>query len=275
MNEMQPGFNFPQAKSRTNEGESDAVQINQLYSEEPAFRALCEEYAMRQTGYRHWASSASAEAATRQQENTQSLYELEHEIRRHFDAVNARNSVPADGDSPATAVWYLTALREKHGLEGCEVYLAPLFPLIEMAWLGTLPGLKARQFIASCGQYLRKRLSSLTGGFGVVSAEQLETFLARYLDGEAPPTRIAALAALGAGYLRTHSDEQLVLTRERVLWRCSFRVACCNTRRSPNALQWKRLLADLPLRRSFHELQTLSITPQLTLLDEMEHRADD
>lgn len=250
---------------------ASADQVSRLYYDNPDFRTLWDDYVVCQLGLQHWTSSKAPQAEVRQLEYVQTIYDLEWEIRKHLE-----KSWDAIQDLVGKAVFgsareILTELRERHGVRGREVYLAALFPLIEMAWLGQTPARETRQFIAACGEYVCTRMGLMAGGLEVLSEAQLDGFLTRYLECPAEPTQLRQLSELGMAYLRSHSNKQLVLARERAIWRCSYRIASGNLLHVPNSLQWTRLLDLLPDSVSWRDFQTLAKAEITDLMADLEH----
>lgn len=245
--------------------------IMRLYCERPGFRALWDDYMICQIGLQHWAASRSPEAQARQIEYTRAARELELEIRREIEA---SWDLIQDAIAPVVfgdAASILGELRARHGLRGREVFLAPMFPLVEIAWLGHGPGAQVAAFIQSCCEYVCARLGKLAGGLDVLAPRHLQQFTARFLLGGERPPALSELSALGLAYLRAHPDHQLVRAREMALWRSCYRVACCNPTQLPGQKQWNRLLDLAPPGVSCHDFETLASTRLADLLSDMEN----
>lgn len=248
-----------------------ADHIARLYCEVPAFRALWDDYAVCQIGLQNWVGSPDPEADQRCLEYTRTLRELEWEIRqqieRSWDLVQEAVAPVVFG----SATEILCELRERHALRGREVYLSPLFPLIEMAWLGQHPGREVSEFVRACGQYICKRLGQLAGGLEVLGEKHLNDFLSRFMSGAESPRQLKRLSELGLAYLRTHSNPELVRARERAVWRCCYRIANANLSHAPNPQQWDRLLDLVPESIGHRDFQILSRTDIPGLMADLEH----
>lgn len=140
----------------------------------------------------------------------------------------------------------LRELREDHGLGEREVYLAPLLPLFEIAWMGQRPGKDGIAFIEACAEYVNRRLGRLVGAAQILDEAQLQRFMARLLHGKTPPAYLERMARLGQAFLSEHCSAERRQAHETALWHCCYRVASSNPSHLPNPQQWKRLLDLAP-----------------------------
>ncbi|GAA5185727.1 hypothetical protein GCM10025771_42360 [Niveibacterium umoris] len=248
-----------------------ADQLSRLYRARPAFRPLWDDYVLGQLGLKYWIASDDPDAEARRVEYIQTMSELEMEIRSHLKHAWDVTREASPPPTPGTPSEVLGLLRREHGLPGPTVYLAPLLPLIEIAWLERNPSASTITFLETCGEFLSRRLRSLAGGVEVIPRRYLLAFAERFLHTERRPPELQTLASLGCAYLAGHSDPQLVQERERLLWRCAYQVAHSNADGRPNWAQWYRLLDLLPPHTNWRDSEVLARTPLPTLLADLEH----
>lgn len=250
---------------------ASADHLARLYYERPAFRTLWDDYVVCRLGLLHWESHTDALAPQRCLEYAQNLQDLEHELRKHIER---SWDLVEDTIAPivfGTASAILRELRAQHGLRGREVYLAPLFPLIEMAWLGQRPQANTIAFIRECGHYVCQRLGRLAGGQEVLDESQLQRFLSRFLCGESPSPALAHLSRLGLAFLRAHDNPALVKAREKAIWRCCLQLGHHQKNRSLTPAQQAFLNRLAPSSMSHQDIQTLARSDVTRLMSELEH----
>lgn len=110
----------------------------------------------------------------------------------------------------------LALLETEHGITGSEVYLLELVPLIEMAWADGEPRPAEVKLLY---EFALRRLAELDeiAGLDVLTADQVNAFLDRYLS--TPPDRAAlrALRRLAVAFIFEHSDARVNESRRRAI----------------------------------------------------------
>ena len=222
---------------------ASADHLTRLYCEDESFRELWEEYIACRISLRHWQERPDGANEVLRLEYAQTLHELEAEIRQRIEySWNVVQDVVAPlviGRAPAIEY----QLRANHGLRGSEVYLALLFPVIDIAWLERRPDHHSVAFIEECISYICARLGRFTGEACVLAQGQRQRFISRFLRATTRPADLDQLVCLALAYLAANDNPALVHVREKALWSACRQVAHSHADGTPNPQQLARISA--------------------------------
>lgn len=111
----------------------------------------------------------------------------------------------------------IDALLQEHDLQPKELYLLPLVPLIEMMWAdGIIQPAEISIFYEQVTRHLAE-LHASADGEEVVSVEEAEAFLDRYLKTPPDPQKLGALRKHSLKMLDVGSDRELIRRRKQEL----------------------------------------------------------
>lgn len=114
--------------------------------------------------------------------------------------------MPAVRDEPLTREDACAMLETEFGIAGTDIYLLPLIPLIEMAWADGEPQGAELTLLYEFSLHHVAELDREAGGLDVLSADQVNAFLARFIDTPPPAGQLKRIRTLALPVIFDHSD---------------------------------------------------------------------
>lgn len=127
----------------------------------------------------------------------------------------------------------LTVLETQYGIQGHEIYLLELIPLIEMVWAD---GRSKPPEAALVYEFALRRLAELdyeADGLNVLTAGQVNAFVERFLSKQPSPTMLRELRQLAMPVIFDHSDPQVNNKRRRMILEYCLDIGAATVPRYP------------------------------------------
>lgn len=126
----------------------------------------------------------------------------------------------------------LGLLESEHGITGPEVYLLELVPLIEMAWADGRPRPAEVKLLYEFALHRLAELDEIAG-VDVLTAEQVNGFLDRFLSTAPDRESLRALRRLAIAFILEHSDASVNETRRRAILEYCLDIGAASVGRYP------------------------------------------
>lgn len=127
----------------------------------------------------------------------------------------------------------LAILETQYGIQGHEVYLLELIPLIEMVWAD---GHNQQAEVGLVYEFALRRLAELdreAHGINVLTAGQVNAFVERFLSKRPNPSLLRELRRLAMPVIFDHSDPRVNAKRRRMILEYCLDIGAAAVNRYP------------------------------------------
>ena len=151
----------------------------------------------------------------------------------------------------------------EHGLDPLDFYLLPLMPLIEVCWAdGKIQKAEAELLL----DFTRRWLSLLrqdAGGENIVSIQQAQRFIDRFMKQRPPQAELERLRELAIHMLEQNSDEARVKQNERTVLEYCIDIAAAAVNSYPYEIRGRVMEEEKALLLEL--MHSMQIDPDTTL----------